>query len=464
MSEEFPKQPLSVKSRIIAILLLLLAGAGIALALVKLKPEPEKVDRKVDGLLVEVQAAETKSVTMSVDSFGTVEAKHQVTEVAEVPGRITMLSPKLKEGMFFRKGDTLIQIDPRSFALAVDRFKAQRDAANAELKRLKSEQDSNEKMLALTKEDTTLAERELDRQADLQKSNTVAEAAVELARRQALTARQQQQRIENTLEALKAQLASAEAQVDMAEANLAEAELNLEKTTIIAPFDGRTMEQIVEEGQFVTVGQRLATIYDTSAVEVSVNLPYEDLQWLDLTGVTLPLRSENADQPEESDAPRPAALATLETANRTYQWNGYISRVAGIVDRATRTVPVIVEFPNPWSGFDSDSGVPPLVPGMFVKVQIEGRRFEQIFEIPRSALRDRNEVFIADSNQLRIRRAMVLRSVGNTAYLSAGLNAGDMIILSPISTAVDGMKIRTILAGANKPPSDEATPAGNLTP
>jgi multidrug efflux pump subunit AcrA (membrane-fusion protein) len=88
---------------------------------------------------------------------------------------------------------------------------------------------------------------------------------------------------------------------------------------------------------------------------------------------------------------------------------------------------------------------------MFVRVRIQGRLLKGVFEVPRYAVRDNDTVWAAKDGSLRIQQVKVVRWGKTSAYISTGLENGDVVITSPIDVISDGMKIRTKL--------DESSPA-----
>jgi multidrug efflux pump subunit AcrA (membrane-fusion protein) len=84
---------------------------------------------------------------------------------------------------------------------------------------------------------------------------------------------------------------------------------------------------------------------------------------------------------------------------------------------------------------------------MFVTVSLRGEELPKALVIPRSALRDADTVWVADPQDLlRMRKVEVLRLEGEQALIGAGLEAGERVILTPLSGAAEGMTLR-IVAG-----------------
>jgi len=91
----------------------------------------------------------------------------------------------------------------------------------------------------------------------------------------------------------------------------------------------------------------------------------------------------------------------------------------------------------------------PLSVGLFVEAEIEGLSADNIIILPRSALRNDNQVLIVDGeDKLRFRPIEPLRLYQDNVLVKSGLNAGDRVCLSPIQTAIDGMTVNPIIEDA----------------
>jgi len=87
------------------------------------------------------------------------------------------------------------------------------------------------------------------------------------------------------------------------------------------------------------------------------------------------------------------------------------------------------------------------VVGMFVEAEIEGRVVENVFRVPRSALRNKSDVLVIDSDdRLRQRKVDVLRTDFEFAFIRAGIGSGDRVCISPVETFVDGLLVKAVAA------------------
>ncbi len=426
--------------RILIIVLILLFGIGIAVIFMITRPKPESRAHTDPGKLVSVMTAKSSDITMTVDGFGTVRPKKEVALTAEVSGKVAKLSDKLDEGMFFKKGDLLLEIDRRSYDLDVKQIKSRIEQQEAELGSIKQEIENNKINLKIASNELELNSKEWERYKKLKADKVVSDTEADAIELKYLQSKNNKQTIENTLKTLETKKTSASASLNSAKVELEDAQLSLSKTRFYAPFDGRTAQRFVDENQFVGIGTPLVKIYSTAAVEVTIQLPIDELRWLE-SDTTLEILNNTSKDYENILEKRFKATAYLDTESGVSTWKGFIDRFGGVVDETTRTVPVVVKFSDPW-GLSRSEKYTPLVPGMFVRIEIEGAHFENIYQIPRSAIRPDDTVYIADGEQLKIRPVAILRTIDNTAYVKKGLKEGEQIIISPLSVATDGMKIR----------------------
>ena len=223
----------------------------------------------------------------------------------------------------------------------------------------------------------------------------------------------------------------------VAESSVADAHLvlqtarnDLDRTIITAPFAGLVRSEQVDIGQFINRGSSIAEVYATDALEV--RLPIADQQ---LAYLNIPLNQRGEMSPEFA----PQVSLTAEYAGRKLAWTGYLARTEAQIDPGSRMVYAIARV----SADDADINAPPV--GLFVQAEIEGIAEDDIVVLPRSTLRNGNQVLVVDSeNRLHFRDVEVLRVYRDDAYISAGLEAGERVSISPLQTVVDGMRVQPI--------------------
>jgi len=85
----------------------------------------------------------------------------------------------------------------------------------------------------------------------------------------------------------------------------------------------------------------------------------------------------------------------------------------------------------------------PLLLADFVRTEIRGKRIENVIRIPRSSLRENNQVFIATADEtFHIQPVSVLWKDSDFVFVDKGLAAGNQIIISNISSPIEGMALK----------------------
>ncbi|MBW2581296.1 MAG: efflux RND transporter periplasmic adaptor subunit [Deltaproteobacteria bacterium] len=223
------------------------------------------------------------------------------------------------------------------------------------------------------------------------------------------------------------QLAAAQARLEADKADLRKALLRLERTKLKAPFAGRVGEEKVDVGQYVSPGQPLGTLYSTEAAEIVVPLEGGDLFWFDVPAFT------------STDGRGAPAVVRASIAGRELRWPGKVVRTEGRLDERTRMIHVVVRVDKPYAR------KPPLVFGLFVTVEIEGRKVQSVTVIPRAALHQGNVVWIVDkASRLRFRKVEVARVHGDEVIISKGLEDGETVVTTPLKVVTDGMAVRKV--------------------
>lgn len=399
------------KTKILLPILVVAAAVVVAFVLVKSAPSPPTQEPVTPPPLVRVIEVEPRVVRFDVESQGTVRPRTEATLNAQVSGRIEWVSPSFAEGGLFRRGETLVRIDARDYRLAVSQAEQQVAQARVRLAREEAE-----------------AEIAREEYRDLAADGAVGDVS--------------------PLTLHEPQLAEARAAVEAAEAAVEKARLDLSRTTVEAPFDGRVEQKQADLGQSVSPGAPLATLYAVDYAEIRLPVPITELEYLDLA-----LAGETADGP-------PVALsAELGGARRT--WTGRVVRTGGGIDPETRMMPLIARVDRPYGDAAREAGAP-LPIGLFVEAEISGRRADGVFVLPREALRatgrwregEPSQVLVVSEEvpaeqksaephaRLRFRDVWIVRLEDDHAYVSRGLEDGDLVCVSPLETPTDGMVVR----------------------
>lgn len=376
-------------NKVVLPLLIVLAGSAAVAGLVLAKPTPQAMAAPppAGNTKVSVYEAKKEVVQLSVSVQGTVKPKNEIDIVAEVSGLIVKVGPAFVEGGYFSSDEIVLQIDDTDYQLAL--AKAQSSLADAQ---------------------RSLAEEHgLSRQAKREWRDLGNQAANELFVR-------------------KPQLASAKAKVAAAQAEVKLAELNLERTKVRLPFDGRVKSVQANRGQYVSKGTPLASVYDSSALEVRLALTEQEAAL-----INMPFSAEHEDPP--------GVDVVGEVAGEMQSWQGFLTRTAAYVDEKSRMYFVTVDIPKPFLNTTA-----PLLPGMFVNAVIEGKEIPGVFRLPRKALYTRDQVVTVDQESKTFSHTVqVLRKTANDVWVRGALPDNTMVILEQQSLVPQGTTVDPVL-------------------
>lgn len=310
---------------------------------------------------------------------------------AQVGGQVIRRSPEFVPGGFVEKGSVLLQIDPSDYRNTLELRRSELLQAQTNLEMEMGRQTVAEQDLALVGGDT------------LSEQN------------RSLVLRQPQ------LEATRGMVKGAEAAVQ-------QAQLDLNRTTIRAPFDAHVLMQNVTAGSLISPGDDLGRLVGTNNYWVILTLPVSRLQWLrfpaseEEQGMAVKIRN-NSGWPEG-----------------TFR-EGYLDSRVGALDEQTRLARVVVRVPDPLARGNDDK--PELMIGTFVEAHIPAKEISDVVRLNRDYLRSNNTVWVMEDGKLSIREAEVLLSDNEYAYIRSGLNDGEQVVTTNLSTVAEGIALRT---------------------
>lgn len=378
--------------RFIIVVAVVVAAVGVIVLLNITAPQPERANAAPRPVAVFVSEAQMDTVSLTVVSQGEARPRTQINLVPQVPGRITYVNPDFIEGGFFEAGETLVRIEDADYRLAVTRAEAQVAQAEQALAREQAESD--------------LARSEWEELGEGEASS--------------LTLREPQ-------------LAEARAQLAAARATLQDARLDLQRTRVSAPFAGRVRTKNADLGQFVSAGTPLGEVFSTDRVQI--RLPLTDYD-LGLLGIPVAFNAA------EEGAGIPVTLSAV-VAGQERSWNAEITRTDSAIDSQTRVLYAIAEVEDPYG--TAAEGGSPLAVGLFLTAEIEGREVENVYVLPRAALRGENTIYVAEpGGRLSVRTVDVVTSNVENLIVSSGVRGGEMVVISPVRGANDGMRIQSL--------------------
>lgn len=388
------KQKKSRKAlKIILPILILAIGIGGFISIGKLKKAPPRQAAQQLGILVDVIELAATPHQVIVHATGTVQAEQEIDLVPEINGKISWISPRLVSGGRFKSGEVLLKLEQSDYQLAVEK-------ARAEIARV--------------------------------------EVALKTEQERARVALQEWQRVDlpnkgepGPLVTREIQLQHEQANLAAAKANLQLALLNLQRTELTAPFNGRIRQERVDLGQYLRAGTSIGSFAGTDRAEIRIPLPASELAWLKIPA---------AGSTEEGSIAR-----IYLPGKQQSDWQGKVVRSLGEIDPGSRMATVIVTVDDPYQ-LTGTSERQNLDSGLFVDIELLGSRLDAAISIPREALRNNQQVWIADQNdRLRLRQVEIMRREKQQLLVSKGVVAGERLIISSLSTAAEGLLLRPVL-------------------
>jgi RND family efflux transporter MFP subunit len=373
----------------------IVVGAGAAASfMIATRPVARQLPVEPPVLLVESIVADAGDQAIHITVPGTVTPHTETTLISEVSGQVLEVSKHFVNGGFLRAGEVVIRIDPRNYIAEVRRAEAGLARSHTQLLQEKS-----------------LADYERGDFERLKSQDALSTS--DLAHR-------------------RLQIAQAEAESAAADAQLVRARGDLDRTVVRMPFDGIFTAREVGLGQFVNPGVPIGVIFAIDYAEV--RLPLSPRQARE---VTLPGYLESA------DAPKTPVSITTEAGDA---WSGSLVRTEGTLDSTSRTLYAIARVDDPYGLLGTrPATATPLRIGTYVDVTLRGRTLANVVALPRHLLKPGNQVWIID-DELRIQARSVDFDYADSrfVYVSAGIEHGDQICMTPIDNPLPGTRVRII--------------------
>ncbi|OQY19601.1 MAG: hypothetical protein B6I36_03745 [Desulfobacteraceae bacterium 4572_35.1] len=381
----------NVPLRIIIVLIILTTGIGTAVFLKKTAPKAHKVEPVKRAQLVKVQKCQSTRTQVTIPCFGQVVAARSVNIKSQVSGEIISINPNFDIGARLKIGTELLQIEPRDYQLELARQQAVEKKAAAALE------------LEMGQQDIAHQEWQI-----YQNSGAPMPPSAQLALRQPY-------------------LHQAQAEYMAAQAAVEKAQLSLQRTIITAPFECLVLDKQVDLGAQLSAQTTVSSIVATDVFWVEVVVPIDQLSWLDLPDVNSTSGSS----------------ANIILQGRKHQRKGKIIRLLGNLATGSRMARLLIAIPDPLDLQRPLKQRQPLLLGDYVEVNLLGHTLENIISIPRSALHNGNQVWIASTdNTLSVRNVNIVWKDRQRVFIDRGIQQDEAIILSDLTTAVDGMAVR----------------------
>jgi multidrug efflux system membrane fusion protein len=340
--------------------------------------DPASGKKGARSLSVRTAMVTARDVVYQVKALGSLEPEELIQITAEVSGAAKEVA--FQAGDRVTSDQVLVRIDPERYRLQAEQADAAHRRAIADWKRAESD----------------LARRE------------------ELAKRQ-LVAIEELNRSQQETERLSADAAAAEAASKIAQQNV-------RRSSVRAPRAGQINTRTIDTGQFVQVGNVLATLVDPRRLRLRFKVSEsESMKARESQIVTF----------------RVAALGNTDFTARVYH-------VSNVADPATRQVEVLGWVDNP--------GV--LKPGFFAEVNLATGTNKNAVVVTESAIQASERgfvVYVVEHGTAKERPVKIgLRTEGGTVEIVSGLKPGETIVTEGSDRLSDGIAVESVEPGKTR--------------
>ena len=345
------------RNRIIA-LVVLVAVAAVAF-LASRKPEPPKSVRasqpSITAIAVSVEPASKALVRDSVSVVGNIDAWRDVDIHAETSGVVRSISSEV--GQRKAAGQPLLKVDDEVAASTLRKARVNHE----------------------------LAKRDFERFSSLLKEGAVAVSSSEAMR----------------------------LKLEDAEADLTAARRRFDDTAIKAPFAGVVTSRLVEVGDLVQPGMKVANMVDLSKVKIVSSIPEKQVAAI-IEGMQVQVTTDV--WPGKVFEAKVQSVSAKSSRDHTYQ-------VESVMENPLKT---------------------PFRAGMFARAAFVSREAREALLIPRQALTGSiatPEVFVVSGGKARLRKIVAGAEYGTRVEVVQGLAAGESVVTSGQNDLADGAAV-----------------------
>ena len=347
-----------------------------------------------------VRTVTTDSPELNYTYPATIKGKQDVEIRPRVSGNIVRVC--VDEGANVRVGQTLFVIDDVTYREAVNQASASVNQANASL---------NQANAALATATLTYENKQ-----QLKQKNIIGDYEFQTA--------------VNAMKQAEAAVATAKAGVVSAQAALTAARQNLSYCYVKSPANGVVGSIPFRVGALVS-GSSVEPLTTVSNIdEMYVYFSMTEQQMLDMTRTSGDSKTILASMP---------AVQLQLADGSVYDRPGKVSTISGVIDQKTGSVAVRADFPNPQHLLKTGGSGKILVPYVA----------KDVIVIPQSAtveVQDQKFVYtVGKDNKVSYTVVQVADVNDGTNYIvTAGLKAGDRIVVEGVTRLQDGMEIKPI--------------------
>jgi len=351
-------------------------------------------------------AAIERPIARFIRATGSLTAEEQADVAAEVAGRV--VAAPIERGSPVADGAVLVRISPTEAEASLK--EAQANAAQQEARLGMSGGGTFEvnkvPEVQNAKAASDLATSEFKRIESLLSQKVVSQSEYDQRKTQMDAARQQYEAAKNGAAQQFEMLQAARARVDLARKAFAD-------TTVRAPFNGSVGQRLVNVGDYVTKGTKVAVVVRTNPLRVQLTVPE---QFVSAVATGTPVNFEVDAYP-----------------GRTFQ--GTVRYVSPALQADQRALTIEAAVPNAKGE---------LKPGFFATAQIEQPNKGSGVLVPATAVQvssGTSRVYVVSGDHVEERIVTTGQTVGDLVEITKGVKTGERVATKNVTQLADGTKV-----------------------
>jgi len=378
-----------MKRKVILIVpvILILVGFLIMRVLMSFKEEQPKRNAMIKPRSVETQIIRLGEVPATLTTYGTLASSQPISLISEVSGTLQTGDVKFQPAQSFKKGALLLKIDDRQIRLQLNSTKSDLLTALASI-------------LPDLKVSTPEIYNTWQRYFDSIKFDEAIKPlpGTNDQRLKALLARYNIYRLYFSVQDL---------------------EIRAAKHYFYAPFNGSIVSTQLRAGSTAAPGTRLAEIINLDELEVEIQIPAQDANWI-----------------------QKYSRVQLETPDGVKQWNGHIDRIGSVIDERSQSILAYIKL-------DESENITPTA-GIFLRTDIVAQSIPNAIKVSRRAVYEKAYVFLVDQSKFVQRNVDIAFEDGDYYIINGGLMPGDTLVTELLQGVSEGMPAKALQTPLDK--------------
>lgn len=400
--------------------LILTISLSVFMVLRASKPEQPAVKPQERVWRVEVQEVAPQILEPTLTLYGQVETQSLFKAAAPAASRVERVL--VQEGQSVAEGQLLISLDPRDFLPRLQQAQAEVTKLQAELDSERIRQESDLEALEHERKLLQLARQGVERARQLQTKKLGSESELDQALQQLTQQSLLLTNRERSITDHPARVQALEARLSSAVAGLDQAKLDYERSQVKAPYPGLIASVETAVGNQVSASQQLLTMYDSASLELRARIPEPYLDELE--------------QSLESGLP---LLGYAGLGSRQIRLR--LLRLAGEADPSGTDALFAIEQAGDW-----------LRSGQTLQFRLQRRAQGQALAVPFSAIYGEDRAYKLVEGRMQGVKLRILGSymseAGDELLLvrSEQLAAGDLLVVTHLPNAMDGLRVESVIS------------------